>query len=140
MSPTSWPRTPLSIPYLTTFIFPRYSRQWRYHKQLGVWLTKEPGVEPVQKGPDFERGTYIIFDPTQFTRVETPKDFHLVYDLLEDRPAFVGGGGGEQQQQQQTSDGQQQQQQAVASGQQAQGQPQQQQQQPPQQQGVASGR
>jgi CCR4-NOT transcription complex subunit 2 len=67
----------------------RYARQWRYHKELSVWLTKDPGVEPIEKGPNYERGTYIIFDPAVFSRVETPKDFTLQYDLLEDRPVIV---------------------------------------------------
>ena len=66
-----------------------YARQWRYHKELSVWLTKDPGVEPIEKGPNYERGTYIIFDPAVFSRVETPKDFTLQYDLLEDRPVIV---------------------------------------------------
>lgn len=67
----------------------RYARQWRYHKELSVWLTKDPGVDPIEKGPNYERGTYIIFDPAVFSRVETPKDFTLQYDLLEDRPVIV---------------------------------------------------
>jgi CCR4-NOT transcription complex subunit 2 len=67
----------------------RYARQWRYHKELAVWLTKDPGAEPIEKGPNYERGTYIIFDPAVFSRVETTKDFTLQYDLLEDRPVIV---------------------------------------------------
>lgn len=66
-----------------------YARQWRYHKELGVWLTKDPGTEPTEKGPNYERGTYIIFDPAVFSRVETLKDFTLHYDSLEDRPVVV---------------------------------------------------
>lgn len=93
-----------------------YARQWRYHKELAVWLTKDPGAEPIEKGSNYERGTYIIFDPAVFSRVETPKDFTLQYDLLEDRPVIVPPPALLQQVQQQGQNqpGQQQQQQPTS--------------------------
>lgn len=41
----------------------RYKHNWRYHKELKLWLTKESGVEPTQKTATYERGSYIFFDP-----------------------------------------------------------------------------
>ena len=54
----------------------RYKHNWRYHKELRLWLTKEAGTEPTQKTQSYERGSYIFFDPTLWERVK--KDFVLV--------------------------------------------------------------
>ena len=42
--------------------FCRYNRDWRYHKEERVWITRAPGMAPVDKGPNYERGTYFYFD------------------------------------------------------------------------------
>lgn len=60
-----------------------YARNWRYHKELHVWLTKEQGTEPTQKTPTFERGTYVFFDPSVWEKVS--KNFHLMYEMLEEK-------------------------------------------------------
>ncbi|TIB71603.1 hypothetical protein E3Q23_03727 [Wallemia mellicola] len=62
-----------------------FNRNWRYHKDLGLWLTKETGSEPVQKTPMLERGSYIFFDPKSWEKIK--REFVLVYDQLEERPA-----------------------------------------------------
>ncbi|TIA86654.1 hypothetical protein E3P99_03617 [Wallemia hederae] len=62
-----------------------FNRNWRYHKDLGLWLTKESGSEPVQKTPMLERGSYIFFDPKSWEKIK--REFVLVYDQLEERPA-----------------------------------------------------
>jgi hypothetical protein len=83
----------------------RYKRNWRYHKELKLWLTKESGIEPSQKTSTYERGSYIFFDPITWEKVCFPlpclsssladvvslgtqvnKEFVLVYDLLDSRP------------------------------------------------------
>lgn len=58
-----------------------YKHNWRYHKDLRLWLTKEAGTEPTQKTQSYERGSYIFFDPTLWERVR--KDFVLVFESLE---------------------------------------------------------
>lgn len=58
-----------------------YKHNWRYHKELRLWLTKEAGTEPTQKTQSYERGSYIFFDPTLWERVR--KDFVLVFESLE---------------------------------------------------------
>ncbi|XP_027218389.1 CCR4-NOT transcription complex subunit 2 isoform X1 [Penaeus vannamei] len=66
-----------------------YNRDWRYHKDERVWITRAPGMAPVEKGPNFERGTYFYFDAQNWRKV--PKEFHLEYDKLEERPHIPGG-------------------------------------------------
>lgn len=55
-------------------------RNWRYHKDLQVWLTKEPTVEPVQISPSSERGVYVFFDPATWEKVK--KEFVLYYHSI----------------------------------------------------------
>ncbi|KAG0243441.1 hypothetical protein BGX31_010724 [Mortierella sp. GBA43] len=59
-----------------------YSRHWRYHKELRLWLMKDQSSEH-SKTPTFERGTYIFFDPNSWEKVK--KDFIVMYDALEER-------------------------------------------------------
>jgi len=56
------------------------NRNWRYHKELQVWLTKESHSEPIPNGPDSERGTYVFFDPTTWQYIT--KDFILSYQSI----------------------------------------------------------
>ncbi|GAA5866935.1 hypothetical protein JCM8547_003922 [Rhodosporidiobolus lusitaniae] len=65
-----------------------YKHNWRYHKELRLWLTKEAGTEPIQKTATFERGSYIgnsFFDPVLWERVR--KEFILHFESLETRRA-----------------------------------------------------
>lgn len=61
-----------------------YARNWRYHKGLHLWLTKEQNTEPIQKTPTYERGTYVFFDPGSWEKVS--KNFVLMYEMLEEKP------------------------------------------------------
>lgn len=61
-----------------------YARHWRWHRDMGYWLTKDPRADATEKSATYERGTYIFFDPTIWQRVEQ-KDFELLYSALEDR-------------------------------------------------------
>ncbi|CAG8761015.1 14757_t:CDS:2, partial [Acaulospora morrowiae] len=70
-----------------------YNRNWRYHKELRVWLTKEQGTEPFAKTQTFERGNYILFDPASWEKVK--KEIFLMYESLEERPtAMLSSMGG----------------------------------------------
>ena len=60
-----------------------FNRNWRYHKEWRIWLTKDPNSEPKLKTPTHERGVYIYFDPNIWERAK--KEYLLVYDALEDR-------------------------------------------------------
>lgn len=57
------------------------ARNWRYHKDIQVWLTKDSNVEPTLIGPDVERGVYIFFDPHNWEKIR--KEFVLHYSLVQ---------------------------------------------------------
>merc|ERR1719422_2572493 len=63
-----------------------YNRDWRYHKEERVWITRTPGMAPSEKTTSYERGTYYFFDVNSWRKV--PKEFHLDYDKLEERPSL----------------------------------------------------
>lgn len=56
------------------------NRNWRYHKELQVWLTKDSNTEPIQQSPQSERGLYIFFDPHNWEKVR--KEFILYYQAI----------------------------------------------------------
>ncbi|XP_061617728.1 CCR4-NOT transcription complex subunit 2-like isoform X3 [Phyllopteryx taeniolatus] len=60
-----------------------FNRDWRYHKEERVWITRAPGMEPSLKTNAYERGTYYFFDCLNWRKVA--KEFHLEYDKLEER-------------------------------------------------------
>jgi CCR4-NOT transcription complex subunit 2 len=62
-----------------------YNRNWRYHKELKTWLTKEPNAPDslYTKTAQFEKGVYLFWDVGRWCKVS--KEFVLHYDLIEDR-------------------------------------------------------
>ncbi|KAI8328000.1 hypothetical protein BC941DRAFT_246948 [Chlamydoabsidia padenii] len=73
-----------------------YARNWRYHKELGLWLTKETDENgrPVQvfrrtSANSVDRGIYIFFDPTTWQKVK--REWTLSWDSIEDRHQHQGG-------------------------------------------------
>ena len=46
----------------------RTSRNWRWHKKLQIWLTKDEMMVPQALGPTHERGYYIIWDTTNWRK------------------------------------------------------------------------
>jgi CCR4-NOT transcriptional regulation complex NOT5 subunit len=50
-------------------LFRRYTRGWFYHKEVRVWLTRIPNVEPLVKTPHYERGSYGCFDPNNWETI-----------------------------------------------------------------------
>lgn len=60
-----------------------FNRGWRYHKELKVWLTRDPSAEVIAKTATYERGTYIYFDVSTWEKIQ--KEFVLMYDQLEER-------------------------------------------------------
>uniref|UniRef100_A0A0B7AEA1 NOT2/NOT3/NOT5 C-terminal domain-containing protein n=1 Tax=Arion vulgaris TaxID=1028688 RepID=A0A0B7AEA1_9EUPU len=75
-----------------------YNRDWRYHKEERVWLTRASQSEVYNKTATSERCTYWFFDANQWQKIA--KDFYLEYDKLEERPVIpncnfiqVGGMG-----------------------------------------------
>lgn len=75
---------------ITTF---RFNRNWRYHKELRHWITKETGTAPSQKVPGGETGSYTFWDPENWQKER--KDMTVLYVDLEEKaiPAFQPGPG-----------------------------------------------
>ncbi|KAJ2043371.1 hypothetical protein GGH13_009792, partial [Coemansia sp. S155-1] len=67
-----------------------YRRQWRYHKELHLWLTKDPDTQPTARTPRGEQSMFIFFDPGVWQKVK--KEFLVIYEMLEDRGASLAGG------------------------------------------------
>ncbi|KAH8592930.1 hypothetical protein B0O99DRAFT_224611 [Bisporella sp. PMI_857] len=61
-----------------------HSRNWRYHKKLQLWLTKDDMMVPQPLGSGSERGYYLFFDIHHWER--SRREFTLVYDELESLP------------------------------------------------------
>lgn len=83
---------PCLIYSIANRIYPstRYARNWRYHKELGLWLTKETDENgrPVQAfrrtSPNaLDRGVYVFFDPTTWQKVK--REWTLSWDAIEER-------------------------------------------------------
>lgn len=53
------------------------NRNWRYHKELKLWLTKDPMSDPVQQTAQAESGMYVFFDPISWDKVK--KEYFLYY-------------------------------------------------------------
>lgn len=56
-------------------------RNWRYHKTLKIWLTKEMSMAPIQVNSTTERGYYIFWNPKSWGREK--REFLLDYKELE---------------------------------------------------------
>lgn len=57
------------------------ARNWRYHRDIQAWLTKDSNVEPVLVSPDVERGVYIFFDQHNWEKIR--KEFVLHYSSVQ---------------------------------------------------------
>ncbi|XP_069084430.1 CCR4-NOT transcription complex subunit 2 isoform X2 [Pleurodeles waltl] len=51
-----------------------FNRDWRYHKEERVWITRAPGMEPTMKTNTYERGTYYFFDCLNWRKVAKAKE------------------------------------------------------------------
>uniref|UniRef100_A0A5B7A6H0 Putative NOT transcription complex subunit VIP2 isoform X1 n=1 Tax=Davidia involucrata TaxID=16924 RepID=A0A5B7A6H0_DAVIN len=64
-----------------------YNRGWFYHRELRLWFTRLPNMEPLVKTNSYERGSYICFDHNTWETIRKD-NFVLHYDMLEKRPAL----------------------------------------------------
>jgi CCR4-NOT transcription complex subunit 2 len=53
---------------LTLSLSPRTNRNWRYHKALKQWLTKDAASTPIPLSENSERGFYVFFDPESWSK------------------------------------------------------------------------
>ncbi|KDR82564.1 hypothetical protein GALMADRAFT_237941 [Galerina marginata CBS 339.88] len=72
-----------------------WNRNWRYHKDLRLWITKESGTSPSQKvqGGVGEQGLYTFWDTENW--VKERKEMTVLYADLEEKSvaAFMPGAG-----------------------------------------------
>ncbi|OLN88046.1 General negative regulator of transcription subunit 2 [Colletotrichum chlorophyti] len=53
-----------------------HSRNWRWHKKMHFWLTKDEMLMPASLGPHHERGYYIIWDTTNWRKERRELTLH----------------------------------------------------------------
>ncbi|KAL4249812.1 CNOT2/3/5 family protein [Abortiporus biennis] len=65
-----------------------YNRNWRYHKENRLWITKETGTSPSQKLIGGEQGIYSFWDPENWEK--SRKEMTVMYSDLEEKsnPVF----------------------------------------------------
>ena len=61
----------------------RFNRNWRYHKELRIWITKENSTQPSQKVHGGEQGRYAFWDPEVWEKGQ--KDITVLYSDLEEK-------------------------------------------------------
>ncbi|KAL6203157.1 hypothetical protein ACLB2K_026860 [Fragaria x ananassa] len=64
-----------------------YNKGWFYHKDLHLWITRVPNMEPLVKTNTYERGSYHCFDPNTFEIVRKD-NFVVHYEMLDKRPTL----------------------------------------------------
>ncbi|CAG8949256.1 hypothetical protein HYFRA_00004881 [Hymenoscyphus fraxineus] len=69
-----------------------HTRNWRYHKKLQQWLTKDDMMVPQTLGNGTERGYYIFFDIKLWQRER--RELTLIYEDLESLPSGPDWAGG----------------------------------------------
>ncbi|EMD39642.1 hypothetical protein CERSUDRAFT_71526 [Gelatoporia subvermispora B] len=60
-----------------------FGRNWRFHKELRLWITKETGTTPSQKVAGGEHGTYSYWDPENWEK--SRKEMTVLYADLEEK-------------------------------------------------------
>ncbi|UXI15353.1 hypothetical protein NH340_JMT01296 [Sarcoptes scabiei] len=58
-----------------------YNRDWRFHKDEGIWITRKQGSQPLEQSNSFERGLYIYFDTKTWSKLQ--KEMLIEYDRLD---------------------------------------------------------
>lgn len=61
-----------------------YDKDWRYHVDKRVWLTKVQGLQPQIKTQEYEKGFYIVFDAQQWKRLQM--EMTIEYAKLAEKP------------------------------------------------------
>lgn len=62
----------------------RHSRDWRYHTEEKVWITRVPGFSNYDTNGTTERGTFYYFDAQNWRRVA--KEFQIDMQKLDQCP------------------------------------------------------
>ncbi|PIL35140.1 hypothetical protein GSI_02929 [Ganoderma sinense ZZ0214-1] len=65
-----------------------FNRNWRYHKDLRLWITKESGTQISAKIAGGEQGRYSYWDPEMWEKAQ--KDLTVLYSDLEEKHSVFG--------------------------------------------------
>ncbi|XP_019854269.1 PREDICTED: CCR4-NOT transcription complex subunit 2-like [Amphimedon queenslandica] len=63
-----------------------YTRDWRYHKEEKIWITRAPNMRPTKVETTYEEGTYCYFDLGTWRKAH--RDMKVEYDRLAERPSI----------------------------------------------------
>ncbi|KAJ7933475.1 hypothetical protein B0H13DRAFT_1592242, partial [Mycena leptocephala] len=68
-----------------------WNRNWRFHKDMRIWISKESGMAPSAKVPGGEHALYTIWNAERWREEHT--EMSVLYVDLEEKsvPAFVTG-------------------------------------------------
>lgn len=58
-----------------------YRRDWRYHKEERLWLTRIKNIMPDQKHGTYETGVYCVFDVQLWRKIH--KSMRIDYEKLD---------------------------------------------------------
>lgn len=85
------PHAPTADPNVSPVVPTSWNRNWRYHKEMRLWITKETGTPSSQKVPGGEQGTYSYWDPENWEKAR--KEMTVLYSDLEEKsqPVFAPG-------------------------------------------------
>jgi CCR4-NOT transcription complex subunit 2 len=53
----------------------RHARNWRWHKKLHIWLTKDDMMTPQSISPSQEQGYYVVWDTRNWRKERVSVDF-----------------------------------------------------------------
>uniref|UniRef100_A0A1I7SWC8 NOT2_3_5 domain-containing protein n=2 Tax=Bursaphelenchus xylophilus TaxID=6326 RepID=A0A1I7SWC8_BURXY len=65
-----------------------FSRDWRFHKEEKVWLTRAAYLGVREQTTEYEKGQFNVFDPVQWRKI--PREMTLEYKMLEPKPQGQG--------------------------------------------------
>jgi len=60
-----------------------YNRNWRFHKEKKIWISKTQNIKAREQNINYEEGTFHVWDVDSWKKV--PKDMKVEYSKLEDK-------------------------------------------------------
>jgi len=60
-----------------------YNRNWRFHKEKKIWISKTQNIKAREQNMNYEEGTFHVWDVDSWKKV--PKDMKVEYSKLEEK-------------------------------------------------------
>lgn len=61
-----------------------YNRDWRWHKDMKIWIAKLQNHTPIEKTSNYERGSFLVFDANTWKK--GVKELLVEYRSLDEKP------------------------------------------------------